>query len=192
VQDRSARAHIKPSNNSYFSSSPGSCNQWPLSKQCGSEDGVCSRSPKQISHLDYLRCLTSRIPARRRTFRVQSPYRARGDFKGRSPLASLQLHPDLRSRVLNFVCQNYPMQDWRQDALPESFPCSQNMADRLSFCLNPLSLSLKKEKLNRACGSVGKSRRFWVRLFHISIGHFFRQGLYPQILPKTLSPSRGG
>jgi hypothetical protein len=33
--------------------------------------------------------LTSRIPARRRTSRVQSPYRARGDFKGRSPLARI-------------------------------------------------------------------------------------------------------
>jgi hypothetical protein len=46
--------------------------------------------------------LTSRIPARRRTSRVQSPYRARGDFKGRSPLASIHR----RRHHVHFIADN--------------------------------------------------------------------------------------
>jgi hypothetical protein len=57
---------------------------------------------------------------------------------------SLQLHPDSFSRAWNSACQSYPIQDWRQDALPESF--LHTVAHKLLFCCYWLSLILKRKK----------------------------------------------
>ena len=94
---------------------------------------------------------------------------------------SFQLHPDLLSRNWNVACQSYPIQDRRQDALYQSPQISSGVADRSSRCQSFLFFNFEKEKNPRACGNVGKSRRFLAGLFHISIGHYFRVDLYPQI-----------
>jgi hypothetical protein len=82
---------------------------------------------------------------------------------------SLQLHPDLLSRDWNVAWQSYPIQDWRQDALPEFFPLPSGVIYRSLRYSNFLNLEIK-DKTNRACGNVGKSHRFLVRLFQAAEG----------------------
>jgi len=87
---------------------------------------------------------------------------------------SLQLHPDLLSRDWNVAWQSYPIQDWRQDALPEFFvlPSGAIYRSLLSSCYLNLDI---KSKTSRACGNVGKPNRFLVRLFQ-ALRHFHQVG----------------
>jgi hypothetical protein len=87
---------------------------------------------------------------------------------------SLQLHPDLLSRDWNVAWQSYPIQDWRQDALPEFFPLPLGAIYRslLSFCYLYLEIN---NKTGRACGNVGKPHCFLVGLFQ-ALRHFHQVG----------------
>ena len=83
---------------------------------------------------------------------------------------SLQLHPDLRSH--NWICawQSYPIQDRRQDALDQSpqLPSGAVATTLLGSYLTSFS-SETERKPSRACGNVGKSRRFLARLFQAAV-----------------------
>ena len=82
---------------------------------------------------------------------------------------SLQLHPDLFSCDWNVACQSYPIQDWRQDALLDSFPLFSGAIYKSLRFSSFLNLGIKNKTI-RACGNVGKSYRFLVGLFQAAEG----------------------